>query len=197
MKSYLELISILICEFFNTDRLETRSTIFEEFHRDPSITTKFLETAEQSLIEAIEKKIGAIHKNIRALGEVGTDRSMPILLQLIQTGDSTDCEVDQYCVSALAKIGTDRARAALLKLLPDNSTLGGSIWRELLYSGELGLLPQIWAFEHQSHSPRSFDLISIIQAREGLYNPDFSDRSHPLFESPRPRLRDILLGDSN
>ncbi len=192
----LELISTLICEFFNTDRLETRSTIFEDFHRDRLITLKFLEAAEQSLIEAIEKKIGAIHKNIRALGEVGTDRAIPILLQLIQTGDPTDYEVDQYCVAALTKIGTDRARTSLLELLPDDSTLGGSIWRELLYSGKLGLLPQIWEFEHQSHSPRSFDLISTIQEREGLYNPDFSDRSHPLFEPSYPRLRQILLGDN-
>jgi hypothetical protein len=96
----------------------------------------------------------------------------------------------------LTKIGTDRARSELLELLPDDSTLGGSIWRELLYSGKLGLLPQIWAFEHQSHSPRSFDLISTIQEREGLYNPDFSDRSHALFEPPSPRLRQILLGDN-
>jgi HEAT repeat protein len=191
-----ELISTLICELSNTDRLENRSTIFEEFRRDRSITLKFLETAEQSLIEAIEKKIGAIHKNICALGEVGTDRAIPILLQLIQTGDPTDYEVDQYSVAALTKIGTDRARSELLELLPDDSTLGGSIWRELLYSGKLGLLPQIWAFEHQSHSPRSFDLISTIQEREGLYNPDFSDRSHPLFEPPCPRLRHILLDDN-
>lgn len=96
----------------------------------------------------------------------------------------------------MTKIGTDRARTSLLELLPDDSTLGGSIWRELLYSGKLGLLPQIWEFEHQSHSPRSFDLISTIQEREGLYNPDFSDRSHPLFEPSYPRLRQILLGDN-
>jgi HEAT repeat protein len=191
-----ELVSTLICEFMNTNKLETRSIIFEEFRRDLSVTLKFLETAEESLLEAIEKKISAIHKNIGALGEIGTDRSIPILLQLIQTGDPTDYEVDQYCVAALTKIGTERARAALLKLLPDDSTLGGSIWRELLYSGKLGLLPQIWAFEHQAHSPRSFDLISTIQEKEGLYNPDFSDRSHPLFEPPRPRLRHMLLGDN-
>jgi HEAT repeat protein len=193
----LELISTLILEFFNTDRLETRSTIFEEFRQNRAVTTKFLETAEQSLIEAIEKKIGAIHKNIRALGEVGTDRAIPILLQLIQTGNPTDREVDQHCVAALTKIGTDRARTSLLELLPDDSTLGGSIWRELLYSGKLGLLPQIWAFEHQSHSPRSFDLISTIQEQAGLYSPEFSDRSHPLFEPPRTRLRQVILGDTD
>jgi hypothetical protein len=63
-------------------------------------------------------------------------------------------------------------------------------------AGSLGLPHQLWLVYRQTYFDSASADISEIQERAGLYNPKFSDRSHPLFEPPRPRLRHILLGDN-
>jgi hypothetical protein len=63
-----------------------------------------------------------------------------------------------------------------------------------MYS-RLGIVPHLWECERNHYSGTLSDIITTIQEREGLYNPDFSDRSHPLFEPSYPRLRHFLLGD--
>jgi hypothetical protein len=198
LASNLDLVQNLIWELAISHKSEARSKIFDEFQSNLDLTLKFIEIAERSLIESINNDLSdgldLVHK-IYGLGEIGSDLSISTLLQLIETGYPTHYEIDQDCVVALTKIGTDRARTALLEFLPDNTTLGGAIWRELLYYGKLGIVPQIWSFYRQSYSPHLYDRISRIQEKEGLYNPDFSDRSHPLFEPPRLRLRHIILGD--
>lgn len=86
--------------------------------------------------------------------------------------------------------------SVLLSFLPNIDKFYGWIAIQFCRLGKLGLVSQLWLAAHQFYSCRSSEVISTIQEREGLYNPDFSDRSHPLFEPPRPRLRHILLGDN-
>ncbi len=108
-------------------------------------------------------------------------------------GSSYD-DIDQAILS-LANIGTEQAMSALLSFLPDLDRCYSWIAIQFYRLGKLGLVPQLWSAVRQFYSDRSSETISRIQEREGLYNPDFSDRSHPLFEPPRPRLRHMLLGD--
>jgi HEAT repeat protein len=200
LASNTELVGTLIWEMKRYDRSTDRLTLFSEFHRDIDLTLKFLDTAEQTLIEAIndDQSDGiSLFKKICALGEIGSDLSIPTLLNLIHIGYPVQYEVDQECVAALSQIGTDRAISALLELLPDPTTLGGAISRTFRYDGKLGVIPHLWSDQRQIYSQSESAAILEIQSRERLYNPDFSDRSHPLFEPPRPRLRQILLGDSN
>jgi hypothetical protein len=195
-----ELVVTLI-NGLESNRLEsnyfgTRSTIFEEFHRDRSITLKFLETAEQSLIEVIGNKIGSVHKKIRALGEIGTDLAVPSLGNLLKSRHLYQ-DITEDCVVALTQIGTQQSISILLEFLPEENTLGYYVCTELVcHVGKLGLLPQLLLLQRQTYSHILSDPIATIQKREGLYNPEFSDRSHPLFEPPRPRLRQFLLGDN-
>lgn len=193
-----ELVATLIWDLRNHRRFADISILLAEFHRDIDLTLDFLDTAEQTLIKAVNNDLSdgiSLYKKIYALGEIGTDRSIPTLLQLIHTGHPVQYEVDQDCVAALSQIGTDRAISALLEFLPDNTTLGGAISRTFRYDGKLGVVPHLWLSQRQVYSHSESATISEIQEREGLYNPDFSDRSHPLFAPPRPRLRDFLLGN--
>jgi HEAT repeat protein len=195
-----ELVVTLINEL-ESNRLEsiwlgTQSKIFQEFHRDRLITLKFLETAEQSLIEVMGNKIGSIHKKIRALGEIGTDLAVPSLENLLKSRHMYQ-DISEDCVVALTQIGTQQSISILLEFLAEENTLGYYVHTELLCRlGKSGFLPQIWLLQRQTYSHILSDAITTIQRREGLYNPDFSDRSHPLFEPPRRRLRDILLGNT-
>jgi HEAT repeat protein len=194
-----ELVATLIWEMKRYDRLTDRLTLFAEFHRDVDLTLNFLDVAEQTLIEAIndDRSDGInLFKKIYGLGEIGSDLSIPTLLHLIHTGYPVQYEVDQDCVAALSQIGTDRAISVLLELLPDPTTLGGAISRTFRYDGKLGVIPHLWSAQRQVYSHAESAAILEIQSRERLYNPDFSDRSHPLFEPPRPRLRQILLGEN-
>jgi hypothetical protein len=196
-----ELVVTLINEL-ESNRLEsnylgTRSKIFQEFHRDRSITLKFLETAEQSLIEVMGNKIGSIHKKIRALGEIGTDLAVPSLENLLKSRHMYQ-DINEDCVIALTQIGTQQSISILLEFLSEENTLGYSVCTELLCRlGKLGFLSQIWLLQRQAYSHILSDAIITIQEREGLYNPNFSDRSHPLFEPYTARLRYFLLGNTH
>jgi HEAT repeat protein len=192
----MTLINGLESNRLESNYLGTRSTILEEFYRDRSITLKFLETAEQSLLEVIGNKIGSIHKKIRALAEIGTDLAVPSLENLLKSRHMYQ-DISEDCVIALTQIGTQQSISILLEFLSEENTLGCYICTELLCRlGKLGFLPQIWLLQRQTYSHILSDAITTIQRREGLYNPDFSDRPHSLFEQPRLRLRDILLGNT-
>jgi hypothetical protein len=52
-------------------------------------------------------------------------------------------------VDAIAAIGGDRSIPILLEFLPDPTTLGGAIIRQLRSSGKLGVIPQLWSIQHQ------------------------------------------------
>ena len=68
-----ELVATLIWRLLEHHRSGTGVIIFEEFRRNREIAIDFLETAEKSLIAAIENNIGSLSLNIFRLGEIGSD----------------------------------------------------------------------------------------------------------------------------
>ena len=192
-----ELVATLIWKLKQSHELKTGKELFYEFHRNREVAAKFLETAERSLIYAIENNISYLSPNIFILGEIGTDLAIPPLEQIIKSDAYAYYDEPEDAVRSMATIGTDAARISLLEVLINEPNLGRTIFDIFSTDGSLGLLPQLWSAHRQTYVDGALEAISKIQEREGLYNTDFSDRSHPLFEPPRPRLRHILLGDNS
>jgi HEAT repeat protein len=188
------LVAILISELEKLADDNLSAPIFSEFHRDRDVTLKFIETAEKTCVQNIRNKTHRVNDEVFALQAIGDDLAITALQEILEANDSYD-DIDQS-IPVLANIGKERAVSVLLSFLPDIDKFYGWIAIQLYNLGRLGLVPQLWAAAHQFCSDRSSETISRIQEREGLYNPDFSDRSHPLFEPPRRRLRDILLGNT-
>jgi HEAT repeat protein len=189
-----ELVTILINELGDLSEEKPQANIFKEFYKNKDATLSFLETTEQKIVNNIRNKTHHVNGEIFALREIGDDLAITALQEILEADDSY-ADVDQS-IPALASIGTERAVSVLLSFLPDIDKFYGWIAIQFYRLGKLGLVPQLWSAAHQVYSDRTAEAISRIQEREGLYNPDFSDRSHPLFEPPRPRLRQFLLGDN-
>jgi HEAT repeat protein len=181
-----KLVATLICKLHELHRLKTGGEIFNEFHQDREITIKFLETAEKYLVEEIENNVGSgsLALNIFELGEIGTDRAIPTLQKIIESDAYAYYDEPEDATRSLANISTDAARIALIKILTDRPNLGRSVFDIFADAGRLGLLPQLWSAYRQTYFYGASATISKIQERARLYNPDFSDRSHPLFEPP-------------
>ncbi len=194
LASNSELVAILISELRKLADKNANAAIFINFHCDRDVTLKFIQTAEQTCIENIRNKTHHINGEVFALRWIGSDLGITALQEILEANDSYD-DIDQAVLS-LAEIGTERAMSVLLSFLPDLDIFYGWIAIQFHNLGKLGLIPQLWSSERQIHSYRGTELIATIQEREGSYNPEFSDRSHPLFEPPRPRLRHLLLGDN-
>jgi HEAT repeat protein len=191
-----ELVSTLIWRLLEHHRSGTGVIIFEEFHRHRESTIEFLETAEKSLIQAIENNIGALTPNMFRLSEIGSDLAISPIQQIIKSHAYDYYDEPEDGIRSLAKIGTDAAKMALLEILTDRPNLGRSVFNVFSTDGKLGIVPQLWSAHRQTYVDGGLDAISKIQEREGLYNPDFSDRSHPLFEPYTARLRYFLLGST-
>jgi HEAT repeat protein len=190
-----ELVATLISELRKLADENANAAIFSNFRRDRDIALKFIETAEQTNVENIRNKTHHVNGEVFALRAIGDELGVTALREILEANDSYD-DIDQAVLS-LAEIGTERAMSVLLSFLPNLDIFYGWITIQFHNLGKLGLIPQLWLAERQIHSYRGSELIETIQEREGLYNPEFSDRSHPLFEPPRPRLRQVLLGDTD
>jgi HEAT repeat protein len=193
LASNSELVAILISSLRKLANRNANADIFINFNRDQDVTLKFIETAEKTCIQNIRNKTHRINGEVFAVGSIGGDLGILALQEILEAHDSYD-DIDQ-AIDSLASIGTEAAMSVLLSFLPDLDIFYGWIAIKFHQLGKLGIIPQLWSAERQVHSYRGSELIETIQEKEGLYNPDFSDRSHPLFEPPRPRLRDILLGN--
>jgi HEAT repeat protein len=189
-----KLVGTLIWELGEYQRSGTGVIILEEFNRDREMTMKFLESAEKSLIQAIENNDGFLCSSMFRLSEIGSDLAIPTLQQIIKSNTYAYYDEPEDAVRSLATIGTDAAKIALIETLTDCPNLGRSVFDIFSTDGNLGLVPQLWLAHRQNYVDGALAAISEMQERAGLYNPDFSDRSHPLFEPPRPRLRHMLLG---
>jgi hypothetical protein len=192
-----ELVATLIWELGEYWISGTGAIILEEFYRDREVTKKFLESAERSLIYAIANNIGDLCPNIFRLGEIGSDLAIPTLQKIIKSGAYAYYDEPEDALRSLATIGTDAAKMALIEVLTDCPNLGRSVFDVFADDGRLGLVPQLWSAHRQNYVNGGLAAISKIQEREGLYNPDFSDRSHPMFAPYTPRLRHFLLGDNS
>lgn len=193
LASNYELVAILISALEKLAESNPSAPIFSEFHRDRDITLKFLESAEITNVANIRNKTHYVNGEVFALGAIGGDLAIASLQEILEAEDSYD-DIDQSIV-VLALIRTERAVSVLLSFLPDLDKFYGWIVIQFYNLGKLGLIPQLWLATHQFYSERSLETILKIQEREGLYNPNFSDRFHPLLVPLVPRLRDILLGN--
>jgi HEAT repeat protein len=192
-----ELVTTLIWELGEYQRSGTGVIIFEEFNRNREITMTFLESAEKSLIKAMENDGGFLCSSMFRLSEIGSDRAIAPLQRIIRSDAYSYYDEPEDAVRCLETIGTEAAKIALIEVLTDRPHLCRSVFGVFSTDGNLGIVPQLWLYHRQTYVDGGLAAISKIQERAGLYNPDFSDRSHPLFEPPRPRLRQFLLGDSN
>jgi HEAT repeat protein len=195
LASNSELVAILISELDKLADNNSSAPIFSEFHYDRDMALKFIETAEKTNVENIRNKTHYVNGEVFALRAIGGDLAIAALREILEAEDSYH-DIDQTILS-LANIGTEPAMSVLVSFLPNLDKFYGWIATQFYRLGKLGLVPQLWSAAHQVYSDRTAEVISRIQERAGLYNPDFSDRSHPLFEPPRPRLRQFLLGDNN
>jgi HEAT repeat protein len=192
-----ELVGSLIWGLQEHYRSKTGVIIFKEFNRDREMTMRFLESAEKSLIQAIENNDGFLCSSMFRLSEIGGDLAIAPLQLIIKSDAYAYYDEPEDAVRSLATIGTDAAKMALVEVLTDRPNLGRSVFDIFSTDGSLGLVPLLWSAHRQNYVDGGLDTISKIQERAGLYNPEFSDRSHPLFEPPRTRLRQVLLGDTD
>jgi HEAT repeats len=150
-----ELVAYLIQKFKRRwDRSEPQLTIIKEFQKNRDFTINFIEIAEQTLIKIVRNPPKLFGWNIYALREIGSDRSILPLYELLKSDCHGSDDPDEDCMSivhAMAAIGGDRAISILLEFLPDPTTLGGAIIRQLRSSGKLGVIPQLWSIQHQMY----------------------------------------------
>ncbi|MGL4882886.1 MAG: HEAT repeat domain-containing protein, partial [Waterburya sp.] len=189
-----ELVTTLIEELWELSGSETQSTILEQWQNDRQFIEKFLEIAETTIMEIVETN----HHGILYLGQIGiSDRAVDAIEEVLKS-DSCSYENEDDGVIALASIGNNKAVNALLGFLPNRYVLGGWIAIQIHNKGKLGIIPRLWLAQRQFYSECLSNAIVAIQQREGLYNPNFSDRQDcELFESSSfyPRLRKVLLED--
>jgi hypothetical protein len=185
-----ELVATLIGNLDYLIREQPESRLLQEFQKhDPQ---EFIETAEQKLIQNSQNNHSG---EILYLRYIGGEASVVALKQILDDRENYQ-NIDQ-AIDSLAYIGSESALLVLLNYLPDTDIYTGWAAHKLYALGRLSIVPQLWAAECQSPSGRALAAIDSIQQKEGLYNPDFSDRVHQRFEPPRTRLRDILLGTTS
>ncbi|MBW4623663.1 MAG: hypothetical protein KME17_30420 [Cyanosarcina radialis HA8281-LM2] len=191
-----ELVTTLIEELIELNCSETRSGTLGRWQGDRDFTQQFLEIAETTLIEIVKTR----HREILCLGQIGiSDRAVDAIAQVLKSDDCS-YEHEDDGVMALANIGSKEAIEALLEFLPNGFVLGGWIATPINNGGKLGIIPQLWLAQRQLYCESLSNAIINIQQREGLYNPNFSNRPyHELFRSRSlsPRLRQVLLENAD
>jgi HEAT repeat protein len=161
---------------------------------DRELSRRFLDVAERTIVKvAIEKCQNSVMA-VLCLGAIGsTDDAVLTLDKIIKSG----YHHYHFALRSLARIDNRLAIEKISEYLLEDNDFANQMGGELRRVYRLGIVPYLWECERNHYSEILFDIIATIQEREGLYNPDFSDRSHPLFEPSYPRLRHLLLGDSS
>jgi HEAT repeat protein len=190
-----KLVITLIETLLDLDHEECPSRLLENLKNDRAFTRQLIDTAETTLFELLDTR-SAPNGAMLCFYWLGSDNDRVVdkIAQILRLDECTYDEEDDG-VRALAKIGTDRAILALLSLLPNQYVLGSWISTQLEIAGKLGIIPRLWIAQRQIYDRSLSDAIALIQTREGLYNPDFSNKSYPLYERSKSQLRDLLLGD--
>jgi hypothetical protein len=190
-----KLVITLIKILLNLDDGEYQLRLLKNLQNDRAFTRQLIDIAETTLFDLLDTR-SAPNGAMLCFCWLGSDNDRVVdkIAQILRSDKCTYEEEDDG-VEALAKIGTDRAVLALLSLLPNQYVLGGWISIKLEIAGKLGIIPQLWIAQRQLYSRSLSGTIVLIQTREGLYNPNFSNKIHPLYERSKSQLRDLLLGD--
>jgi hypothetical protein len=102
-----------------------------------------------------------------------------------------------FTLRSLARIANELAISKISEYLSGKNEFANLMSGELTQVYRLGIVPDLWKCERNRYSGTLSSIIETIQEKEGLYNPDFSDRSHPLFDPYTARLRYFLLGNTD
>ena len=187
-----ELVITMIQELRKLSNEEVISPILDKFLCNPDFTRQFLEILETTTIDIIENIEPRDLNILLYLGWIAiTDRAVLTIAQILKSDECTYNDEDGGA-SALEYIGTDLSINTLLELLPNKYVMGGWIASALGRVGKLGVIPHLWLSQRQWFSLGLAETIDDIQKEAGLYNPDFSDRIHPLFQ-PVDNLRRKIL----
>jgi HEAT repeat protein len=161
---------------------------------DRQFSRKFLDIAEKTIVDIAIDKCQSSVMAVLCLGAIGsTNEAVLTLDKIIKDG----YHHYNYALRSLARIDNELAIGKISEYLLEDGDFANHMGGELRHVYRLGIIPHLWKCERNHYSGTLSDIIATIQKREGLYNPDFSDRSHPLFEPSYPRLRQFLLGDAN
>jgi HEAT repeat protein len=186
-----ELVARLIWHLEKLKDKDKTAPVFDLFLKDREWTNNFLRIAEKTLISIDPEDLECNIVPILCLGAIGiSDEAVLMIDGIIRNG------YHHYpdALEALANIDNELAMYKLLDYLFENINTGhacGFIEPRC----KLGIIPQLKKCGPHCTEGLS-SMISAIQEREGLYNPDFSDTpSYPMFQKSPPRLRDLLLGN--
>jgi HEAT repeat protein len=161
---------------------------------DRELANNLLDVAEKTIVDTAIKESNNSVGLVFCLGAIGsTNEAVLVLDKLIKGG----YHHFHYVLRSLARIDNQLAIDKLSEYLFADSDKANHMRDELRQVYKLGIVPHLWKCERNHYSGSVFDIIETIQEKEGLYNPDFSDRSHPLFEPYTARLRYFLLGDTD
>jgi hypothetical protein len=161
--------------------------------QDRELSRNFLDVAEKTIVEVAIEECQRSVMVVLCLGAIGsTDESVLTLDKFIKGG----YHHYNYALRSLARIDNELAISKISEYLLEDGDFANHMVDELRHIYRLGIVPYLWECERNHYSGTLSDLVTTIQKREGLYNPDFSDRSHPLFEPSYPRLRQFLLGNN-
>jgi HEAT repeat protein len=161
---------------------------------DRELAGNLLNVAEKTIVDTAIREANNSGGLVFCLGAIGsTNEAVLVLDKLIKAG----YHHFHYVLRSLARIDNQLAIDKLSEYLFADSEKANHMGGELRQVYKLGIVPHLWKCERNHYSGSVFDIIETIQEREGFYNPDFSDRSHPLFEPYTARLRYFLLGDTS
>jgi HEAT repeat protein len=164
------------------------------FIEDRELSRKFLDIAERKIVDIAIEECQRSVMAVLCLGAIGsTDGAVLTLDKIIKSG----YHHYHFALRSLARIDNELAISKISEYLLEDGDFANHMSGELRHVYRLGIVPYLWECERNHYSGTLSSIIESIQEREGLYNPDFSDRFHPLFEPSYPRLRQFLLGDSN
>jgi HEAT repeat protein len=166
---------------------------FDLFVKNRELSKELLDIAEKTIIDIAFKESRHTVMPILCLGAIGSsDEAVLIIDKILKKG------YHRYDMAfrSLARIDNELAIHKISEYLLAHSHLSNQMSGELRQVYKLGIVPQLWKCEKNNYSRTLSSIIAIIQEKEGLYNPDFSNQYHPLFEPSYPRLRSFLLGDN-
>jgi HEAT repeat protein len=188
-----ELVMTLIW-YLETLRKEGRTaTGLDLLLADRRLASNFLDIAEKTIVDiAVEESPRSV-MTVLCLGAIGSsDEAVLAIDKIIKNG----YHHYHFALRSLARIDNELAIHKISAYLFDNNSFANLMRGELRQVCRLGIIPHLWTCQRNNYSSALDDLIATTQTRAGLYNPDFSDRSHPLFEPSYPRLRHILLANT-
>jgi HEAT repeat protein len=159
--------------------------------KDRELSRKILDIAEKTIVDIAVEECKTSVMAVLCLGAIGsTDEAVLTLCKIIDDG----YHHYHFALRSLARINNELAINKILKYLSSENEFANLMSGELSQVYRLGILPNLWKCECSYYSGVLSSIIETVQEKEGLYNPSFSDLTHPLFDSYTPRLRYFLLG---